>query len=86
MPRRGALGGLTFGLALVLADALVVDDRAATIADPDDPPAARHDAAGALLGALGGRAARPRDAARGCGDRGRDAGARHRRTAFAVVR
>jgi hypothetical protein len=32
--RRGALGGATFGLALVLADALVVDDRVATIADP----------------------------------------------------
>ncbi|WCB96883.1 hypothetical protein DSM104299_05651 [Baekduia alba] len=32
--RRGAFGGLLFGLALVLADALVVDDRAAKIADP----------------------------------------------------
>jgi uncharacterized membrane protein len=32
--RRGALGGLLFGLALVSADALVVDARAATIADP----------------------------------------------------
>ena len=32
--RRGALGGLLFGLALVLADALVVDDRVARIASP----------------------------------------------------
>jgi hypothetical protein len=32
--RRGAIGGLLFGLSLVLADALVVDDRVARIASP----------------------------------------------------
>jgi hypothetical protein len=32
--RRGAIGGALFGLSLVLADALVVDDRVATIAEP----------------------------------------------------
>ena len=32
--RRGATGGAIFGLSLVLADALVVGDRAAKIADP----------------------------------------------------
>jgi hypothetical protein len=32
--RRGATGGAIFGLSLVLADALVVTDRAAAIANP----------------------------------------------------
>src|SRR2546426_2671153 len=32
--RRGAFGGLLFGLAVVLADATVVDDRAATLPGP----------------------------------------------------
>jgi 4-amino-4-deoxy-L-arabinose transferase-like glycosyltransferase len=65
--RRGALGGLAFGLALVLADALVVDQREATIADPAILQIVVTTAAGALLGALGGllraRAMRRRAAA-----------------------
>jgi hypothetical protein len=32
--RRGALGGLVFGLGVVLADALLVDHREAKLADP----------------------------------------------------
>lgn len=32
--RRGAIGGAVFGLSLVLADALVVGDRVAAIAEP----------------------------------------------------
>ena len=52
--RRGAIGGLAFGLALVLADALVVDDRVATIADPAILQTLVTTIAGALLGAFGG--------------------------------
>jgi hypothetical protein len=51
--RRGALGGLLFGLALVLADALVVDDRAATIADPAILQLLVTVPAGAVLAILG---------------------------------
>jgi hypothetical protein len=57
--RRGAVGGLLFGLALVLADALVVDDRVATIADPAIAQAVVTTLAGALL-ALAGCALRAR--------------------------
>jgi hypothetical protein len=52
--RRGALGGVAFGLALVLADALVVDHREATIAAPAIAQVVVTTIAGALLGALGG--------------------------------
>src|SRR3954447_4774439 len=52
--RRGALGGLVFGLGLVLADALLVDDRAAKIADPAILQTVVTTIAGALLGAIGG--------------------------------
>jgi hypothetical protein len=51
--RRGALGGLLFGLALVLADALVVDDRAAKIADPAIAQLLVTVPAGAVLAILG---------------------------------
>jgi hypothetical protein len=51
--RRGALGGLLFGLALVLADALVVDDRVARIADPPILQAVVTTIAGALLAVAG---------------------------------
>jgi hypothetical protein len=61
--RRGALGGLLFGLSLVCADALVVDDRAATIADPAILQAVVTAIAGALL-ALAGCAVRRRLARR----------------------
>ncbi|HEY6761397.1 MAG TPA: hypothetical protein VI318_17995 [Baekduia sp.] len=60
--RRGALGGLLFGLALVCADALVVDDRVATIADPAILQVVVTTIAGTLLAvagcALRGRLAR----------------------------
>jgi hypothetical protein len=52
--RRGALGGLVFGLGLVLADALLVDHREARIADPAILQTVVTTLAGALLGALGG--------------------------------
>jgi hypothetical protein len=52
--RRGALGGLAFGLALVLTDALLVDSREATIAEPAIVQAVVTTVAGALLGAVGG--------------------------------
>jgi 4-amino-4-deoxy-L-arabinose transferase-like glycosyltransferase len=57
--RRGAVGGLLFGLAIVLADALVVGDRAATIADPPILQPLVTVVAGTLL-ALGGCALRGR--------------------------
>lgn len=52
--RRGAFGGLLFGLGLVLADATVVDHRAATLPNPAILLAVLTTVAGALLGALGG--------------------------------
>jgi hypothetical protein len=52
--RRGAAGGLLFGLALVLADALVVDHREAKIASPAILQVVITVIAGTLLGALGG--------------------------------
>jgi hypothetical protein len=61
--RRGALGGLLFGLALVLADALVVDDRVARIADPPIAQAVVTTIAGTLL-AIAGTWVRNRIAAR----------------------
>lgn len=61
--RRGALGGLLFGLSLVLADALVVDDRVARIADPPIAQAVVTTIAGTLL-ALAGTSVRNRLAAR----------------------
>jgi hypothetical protein len=57
--RRGAIGGLLFGLSVVLADALVVEDRAATIADPAILQAVVTTIAGTLL-ALAGCALRAR--------------------------
>jgi hypothetical protein len=51
--RRGALGGLLFGLALVLADALVVSDRVAKIADPPILQAVVTLIAGTLLAIAG---------------------------------
>jgi hypothetical protein len=57
--RRGATGGLLFGLSVVLADALVVTDRAATIADPAIVQAVVTTVAGTLL-ALAGCALRAR--------------------------
>ena len=51
--RRGALGGLTFGLCLVLADALVVGHRVATIADPPILQALVTTTIGTLLGLAG---------------------------------
>ncbi|MCW2984928.1 MAG: hypothetical protein JWR63_2498 [Conexibacter sp.] len=57
--RRGATGGLLFGLALVLADALVVTGRVATIADPAILQALITTIAGTLLG-LAGAALRAR--------------------------
>jgi hypothetical protein len=48
------LGGLIFGLFLVLADATVVDDRVTKIADPAILQAVITTIAGALLGAIGG--------------------------------
>jgi hypothetical protein len=57
--RRGATGGLIFGLALVLADAVAVDDRVATIADPAILQALVTTTAGTLLG-LAGAALRAR--------------------------
>jgi hypothetical protein len=57
--RRGAIGGLLFGLAVVLADALVVGDRAATIADPAILQTVVTTVAGTLL-ALAGCAVRAR--------------------------
>jgi hypothetical protein len=61
--RRGALGGLLFGAALVLADALVVSDRAAKIADPAIAQIVVTTLAGTLL-ALAGTAVRARLARR----------------------
>jgi hypothetical protein len=61
--RRGAFGGLLFGLALVAADALVVGDRAARIADPAILQAVVTCLAGLGL-ALAGCALRGRIAAR----------------------
>ncbi|TMM03347.1 MAG: hypothetical protein E6G10_07860 [Actinobacteria bacterium] len=52
--RRGALGGLLFGLALVLADATVVGHRAATLPKPAILLAVLTTVVGSLLGALGG--------------------------------
>jgi lactate dehydrogenase-like 2-hydroxyacid dehydrogenase len=57
--RRGATGGLVFGLALVLADATVVSDRVATIADPAIAQAVITTTAGTLL-ALAGATLRAR--------------------------
>jgi hypothetical protein len=57
--RRGATGGAIFGLSLVLADALVVSDRVATIADPAILQAVVTAAIGTLL-ALAGSALRAR--------------------------
>jgi membrane associated rhomboid family serine protease len=57
--RRGAAGGFTFGLALVLADALTVDDRVAKIADPAILQAVVTTTAGSLL-AVAGAAVRAR--------------------------
>jgi hypothetical protein len=57
--QRGALGGALFGLSLVLADALVVDDRVATIASPAILQAVITTTAGTLL-ALAGCALRAR--------------------------
>jgi hypothetical protein len=54
---RGATGGLVFGLSLVLADALTVGDRVATIADPAILQAVVTTTAGAGL-ALAGATAR----------------------------
>jgi hypothetical protein len=51
--RRGATGGLLFGLALVLADAVVVGERAATIADPAILQAVVTTIGGTLLALLG---------------------------------
>jgi hypothetical protein len=62
--RRGALGGLLFGLALVLADALVVGDRVAKIADPPILQTVVTLIAGTLL-AVAGAWVRGRIAARG---------------------
>jgi hypothetical protein len=61
--RRGALGGLVFGLSLVLADALVVDDRVARIASPPIAQAVVTTIAGTLL-AIAGTWVRNRIAAR----------------------
>jgi len=61
--RRGATGGLLFGLALVLADASVVDARVAAIADPAILQAVVTTTAGTLL-ALAGCAVRARLARR----------------------
>ena len=52
--RRGAVGGCTFGLFLVLADATVVGDRVAAIAHPPILQAVLATILGSLLGALGG--------------------------------
>jgi hypothetical protein len=57
--KRGALGGAAFGLALVLADALVVGDRVASIASPAILQALVTTIAGTLL-ALAGAALRAR--------------------------
>jgi hypothetical protein len=57
--RRGATGGAIFGLALVLADALVVDHRVAAIADPAILQAVVTTTLGTLL-ALAGTALRGR--------------------------
>jgi hypothetical protein len=65
--RRGAAGGLLFGLALVLADALVVDDRVARIAEPPIVQAVVTTIAGTLL-ALAGTWVRNRLAARAVSD------------------
>jgi hypothetical protein len=62
--RRGAVGGLVFGLSLVLADALVVDDRVAKIASPPIAQAVLTAIAGTLL-AIAGTWVRNRLAARG---------------------
>ena len=51
--RRGAIGGALFGLSLVLADAVVVDDRVATIADPAILQALVTTTVGALLALAG---------------------------------
>jgi hypothetical protein len=61
--RRGAIGGLLFGLALVLADAAIVAERAAKIADPAVLQAVVTTLAGTLL-ALAGCAVRARMARR----------------------
>jgi hypothetical protein len=52
--RRGVAGGLLFGLAIVLADATVVDTREAKLPDPAIVLAVITAIGGALLGALGG--------------------------------
>jgi hypothetical protein len=57
--RRGATGGAVFGLSLVLADALVVTDRVATIADPAILQALVTATVGTLL-AIAGTALRAR--------------------------
>ena len=61
--RRGATGGAIFGLSLVLADALFVDDRVATIASPAVLQALVTTVIGTLL-ALAGCALRGRIARR----------------------
>jgi hypothetical protein len=61
--RRGAIGGALFGLSLVLADALVVDGRAAKIAEPAILQAVVTTIAGTLL-ALAGTTVRTRLARR----------------------
>jgi hypothetical protein len=57
--RRGATGGALFGLSLVLADALAVDDRVATIASPAILQAVLTTIVGTLL-ALAGTTLRSR--------------------------
>jgi hypothetical protein len=57
--RRGVLGGTLFGLSLVVADALVVDDRVAKIASPAILQVLVTANAGTLLG-LAGAALRAR--------------------------
>ena len=52
--RRGAFGGLLFGLALVLADATVVGHRVATLPKPAILLAVLTTVVGSLLGAVGG--------------------------------
>jgi len=51
--RRGATGGVLFGLSVVLADALVVEDRVAKIADPAILQAVVTTVAGTLLALAG---------------------------------
>ena len=52
--KRGVLGGLLFGCALVLADAVAVDHRVARIADPPVLHPLITMTIGTIFGALGG--------------------------------